>query len=873
MYYSFLLEEVEKRAKLYRIGELHHALINDCSHISKVVSNIHMMKKFKKFIKKNKKAFATVLSVVMILGVMLVFFDIQISVNNAFADTSSSSSSSSTASSSSTSTGDSSTTSTNASATTVTSTTATNGGTATATADASASATATASSNTTTTNTNPTCTPNPEHDLTGSLQSGGRGTITNHSSVCSYQVGLASYKMFGDTNINNQQLFDSTQTTIAPNQTITLMVNRPTCNFQIDLFYGPVITQLSTANHYGTRLIDGAVNTDLGFCHATPPQNISVSCSASTSSVTTGNSVTFVSQVSGASGTVSYSWDGTDSLSGNGSSVTKTYTGSGTKSATVRVISGTVSATANCSVQVNDVQIPALAGSCISNPTSANIGSTITWSVTNVSGGTGNYTYSWSGTDGLSGSGSSISKAYTTSGTKNATVVITSGGQSITQNCSTTINQPTTNTLSAYCSVNVSSAQIGDTVTYTVNASGGTGSYSYSWDGTDGLSGNGNLISKSYSYQGLKSANVNVYSGSQSYSTNCSVQIIGQTYNTLSGSCYAIQSQGNVGDTITFTASPTGGNGNYTYSWSGDEGIYGSNQSVSRSYSYSGIKNATVTIYSNGQSITRNCSTQINQNTYTNNTLNLYCTVNPSSAYTGDSVNWTANANGGNGYYTYTWSGTDNMYGNNQNAYMTYNTPGTKYGYVTVYSGGQSITRTCSISVMNRYLPPPPVYYPPLNNSVSLSAVPYTGLDSNVKVILFTLALSLWSAAVTYFVIVRRKMKNQPRLAFATSGTGNDDVQSARQDILLAGNRMQDDLESYARSKNVIISVDALESILAVSGGSSVKAQMILNNVAERYQAKPNYSNSVARLFNGEQVRGESEWTTLNSERVQQVVG
>lgn len=75
--------------------------------------------------------------------------------------------------------------------------------------------------------------------------------------------------------------------------------------------------------------------------------------------------------------------------------------------------------------------------SCYASPTNNVTGSQTTWTAT-VLGGGGPYTYSWSGTDGLSGSGSSINKTYNTAGTKSATVTLTSGGTE-SASCSTEI--------------------------------------------------------------------------------------------------------------------------------------------------------------------------------------------------------------------------------------------------------------------------------------------------------------------------------------------------------------------------------------------------------------------------------------------------
>ena len=74
-------------------------------------------------------------------------------------------------------------------------------------------------------------------------------------------------------------------------------------------------------------------------------------------------------------------------------------------------------------------------GNCYANPQTGYPGNMITWYAT-ASGGNGYYSYAWTGTDGLSSNESSISQTYTSSGTKTATVTITSNGQTITKNCS-----------------------------------------------------------------------------------------------------------------------------------------------------------------------------------------------------------------------------------------------------------------------------------------------------------------------------------------------------------------------------------------------------------------------------------------------------
>lgn len=75
-----------------------------------------------------------------------------------------------------------------------------------------------------------------------------------------------------------------------------------------------------------------------------------------------------------------------------------------------------------------------LNASCVADKTTAAVGESVTWTAS-VTGGTGSYTYSWSGTDSLTGSTASVTKSYSSAGIKYATTTVTSGGQSVTRGC------------------------------------------------------------------------------------------------------------------------------------------------------------------------------------------------------------------------------------------------------------------------------------------------------------------------------------------------------------------------------------------------------------------------------------------------------
>ena len=80
-----------------------------------------------------------------------------------------------------------------------------------------------------------------------------------------------------------------------------------------------------------------------------------------------------------------------------------------------------------------------LTASCYSIPASPAIGESVTW-FASASGGNNSYTYYWTGTDNLVGSNQAISRVYYTGGIKNANVVVTSGGYTISSGCSTNVS-------------------------------------------------------------------------------------------------------------------------------------------------------------------------------------------------------------------------------------------------------------------------------------------------------------------------------------------------------------------------------------------------------------------------------------------------
>lgn len=213
-----------------------------------------------------------------------------------------------------------------------------------------------------------------------------------------------------------------------------------------------------------------------------------------------------------------------------------------------------------------------------------------------------------------------------------------------------------------------------------------------------------------------------------------------QTYTIgLGGSCYPVQTVATRGDRIAWRGNVYGGNGDYTYSWTGTEGLSGDDVDASIAYDHTGIKVGTLHVSSGGHTLSIPCSSNVtvydasnsySGNTYNNNRnnpyimqlpgygvygngsqsiydtsvdfgpLTLFCAPTVRFANVGTRVRWQAQASGGNGYYTFRWNGTDNLAANGDAPEVTYTMPGLKYASVAVISGGYTASLPCAMPVL-----------------------------------------------------------------------------------------------------------------------------------------------------------------------------
>ena len=213
-----------------------------------------------------------------------------------------------------------------------------------------------------------------------------------------------------------------------------------------------------------------------------------------------------------------------------------------------------------------------LSGSCSVSPSNPEVGDTVSWSAS-VSGGTGNFSYNWSGTDNLSGTSQTVSKNYNSQGLKNSSVTITSGTQSITRNCSVFVDQDVQqdDDLKVSCIPDGGVFDIDERVTWQAIVSGGDGNYTYDWSGTDGLDGNSRRESISYDDDGTKRANVFVRSGDGQVGTaSCSIFVEEEDDDDFDVTCKISDTRIEEGDRVTIEVDIDGGNSPFDIEWDGD---------------------------------------------------------------------------------------------------------------------------------------------------------------------------------------------------------------------------------------------------------------------------------------------------------------
>lgn len=230
----------------------------------------------------------------------------------------------------------------------------------------------------------------------------------------------------------------------------------------------------SVGAEYTSSSLSFVVNSDpaVSGIHVSPP------------SADAGQSVTFTAGVSGGTGTYTFAWSGlpASACTGTGTS-TVTCSALSEQSLTLKV---TATDTAGMKATGQPLAYSVLSdpavGTPISSPVTVDVGQVVAFATT-VSGGSGGYRFSWTNlpTGCISDNSSSLSCIPTGSGSFTPTVAVTdSNSYTVTATATYLVSPlPTVESPSATATTILQ----GNSVTFTVTASQGSGGLTYAWNG------------------------------------------------------------------------------------------------------------------------------------------------------------------------------------------------------------------------------------------------------------------------------------------------------------------------------------------------------------------------------------------------------
>ncbi len=303
-----------------------------------------------------------------------------------------------------------------------------------------------------------------------------------------------------------------------------------------------------------------------------------------------GQSKTFSATAAGGSGSyVSYQWYVGGAVQFGQTAQTFSYSpaSSGSYSVTVTVTDNLGATSAQSSAASVSVAASPTVSIAPVGPLTMDVGQVQAFTATR-SGGSGTIHYQWY-LDSITVGTDSSSYSYTASGTSHSVTCM------VTDSASIPIASPLSNSVSITVNVALTvsvtpisyTMDVGQSLTFTATASGGSGSLSYQWYlGGSAVSG---LTGTTYTYVPASVGSPTIYCRvtDQVTTTPFIVQSNTPSVSVAASPTVSIALSGSftmdVGQTKTFTATPSGGSGTLSYQWYVDSNPVGSN---SATYSY-----------------------------------------------------------------------------------------------------------------------------------------------------------------------------------------------------------------------------------------------------------------------------------------------
>ena len=382
--------------------------------------------------------------------------------------------------------------------------------------------------------------------------------------------------------------------------------------------------------------------------------------SPSASEVETGAPVTFSVSPSGGVSPYSYEWSGLPGPCSGTGTAAPACTPATAGSYLIRV---TVTDSNSYSVTSPTLTFPVQSGPSITTPAaspkgSVDLGETVEFS-TSASGGSGGYSYTWTGLPTGCAPVSSAAVSCTPTATGLFSVVVkvvdSDGGSATSVPLVFSVNtDPTIGVLT----VAPRAIDVGQTMQFTLSgpSTGGAVPYRYLWSSLPaGCVTNDSLtITCTPIHGGVGSAMVTVYDADNGTNATTTpwVVYIDPALVGVTASPKAVD----VGQSVTFSPlGLTGGSGSYTYRWSGlPAGCLGGNRSaVECTPTFAGTAVVTLNVTdSDGRAVNRTVAFSVDTDPSVGTPG-----ATPGSVSVGHSVTFSVNVSGGSGNYSYNWSG------------------------------------------------------------------------------------------------------------------------------------------------------------------------------------------------------------------------
>ena len=387
--------------------------------------------------------------------------------------------------------------------------------------------------------------------------------------------------------------------------------------------------------------------------------------------------VSFSATVSGGIAPYTYTWDFGDLTRGTGASVSHTYASPATY--TVQL---TVSDSAGHeSSRSKPVPVsPALTADFSFTPMTPVIGEMVVFTAS-VSGGSSPYTYRWTFGDGFTDDRNPTAHAYASPGTYTVTLTVyDSAGHVVT----TSHFVGVAGAFSANFIYAPEKPQVGELITFTAAASGGTEPYVFTWIFGDGATGIGAEVTHAYGAPGDFDVTLTV---TDLADRTVSVLKTVTVTPVLAASFTLAPDRPITGEEVVFAAAADGGTPPYTFLWDFGDGATASGPSVIHVYTSVGFFAVNLRVSDSAGHVVN-----VGGGIVVTSTLVVDFSSSQANPVVAELIFFNATASGGTPPYAFLWDFGDGLTTSGERVAHSYSAPGTFTVNLTVSdSAGHSL--------------------------------------------------------------------------------------------------------------------------------------------------------------------------------------